>query len=91
LPSSKNQAEGVGEMEGRGKVFEREAFRWVMVLSLPVSQQQLQESGWVLTNCSECKSPLGWVGIWSLHRSRPTMDLTQQQGPGGNHFLCFDK
>jgi hypothetical protein len=27
LPSSKNQAEGVGEMEGRGKVFEREAFR----------------------------------------------------------------
>ena len=26
---------------------------------------------------------VGWIGIWNLHRSRPTRGLSQQQGPGG--------
>ena len=28
--------------------------------------------------------PLGWTGIWYLHRKRPTRSLPQQQGLGGS-------
>jgi hypothetical protein len=38
--------------------------------------------GVLLTNCSECSGSSRMNGIWSLHGSRPTRALPQQEGPG---------
>ena len=62
-------------------------------MSPPGSQLQLRDSGVgvgaFLPTALSAVVPLGWVGIWSLHGSRATRGLPQQQRPDLNIFKAF--
>jgi hypothetical protein len=82
---SKDQAEGVGGMEGHGVVFRRAGILMGDESTrLPAAAQGLGRGVHVvfLPIALSAVDPLGWIGIWSLQRSRLTRGLPQQQGPG---------
>jgi hypothetical protein len=61
-------------------------FWWVMDPESPRSPAAALGLGvglsGLLPTALSAASPLGWIGIWSLHGSRRNRGLPQQQGPG---------
>ena len=84
-PIREDWAEGVVGTEGEW-YSEGQGFCWVMgpeSIRLPEAALGFGAGeGVVLTNCSVCSGSPRMYQIWSLHRSKPTRGLPQQQGPG---------
>jgi hypothetical protein len=81
-PGRRNKRDG-GKESGiqEGRVLVGDEF-WVH--QAPSSSSRTQgEGGGFLPTALSAAGPLGWIGLWILQGSRPTMGLPQQQGPGG--------
>ena len=96
--SSKDQAEGVEGMGGRGVVFKRAGFWWEMgpkSTTLPVAALGLGGRAGSLPNAMSVTGPLEWIRIWYLHWSRQVKSLlptenTRQQKAQERFHLAYN-
>jgi hypothetical protein len=79
---------GLSQQKGPGRkgvVFERTGGlvgHGSQVHQAPSSRSGTWGQGTVLQTALSAVGPLGWIGIWCLHKSRPNRGLPQQKGPG---------